>query len=183
MVIEILTSSADNDNYKLNAVKLTEKLQNKAVTKQGKNHLHAKKFDYEKARIYDFTRTARADIRDDAVGFLHKEEVLPGLQEEGQKWIEEIFNGFFNYYTYKRQLENIGCNVSESMFMLIFNDCNGAEDQPRYVAHVTFSVKSCLTSDKKYTVDVTLSCRRVTYFEVQKMDLDDFNQAMKDLHI
>lgn len=183
MVIEILFSVADNDNYKLNAFNLTEKLQNKVVTKQGINHLHTKKFDYNKAKIYDFTRTARAEIRDDAVGFLCKEEVLPGLQKKDQEWIKEIFNDFFNYYTYKRQLEKIGCNVLESMSMLIFNGCNGVEDQPGYVAHVTFLVKSCLTSDKEYTVDVRLSCRRVTYFEVQKMDLNDFNQAMKDLHI
>ena len=67
MVIEILTSVVDNDNYKLNAVYLLKKLKKKVITKQGKNHLHTKKFDYNKARIYDFTRTARTDIRDDAV--------------------------------------------------------------------------------------------------------------------
>ena len=40
MVIEILTSVADNDNYKLNAVNLIEKQQKKVVTKQGEKHLH-----------------------------------------------------------------------------------------------------------------------------------------------
>ena len=126
MVIEILTSVADNDNYKLNAVNLIEKQQKKVVTQQGEKHLQTQKFDYNKARIYDFTRTARAEIRDDAVGFLCKEGALPGLQEEGREWIKEIFNGFFNYLTYKKQLKQVGCDVSESMSMLIFNDCKRA---------------------------------------------------------
>ena len=182
MVIEILTSVVDNDNYKLNVVYLLRKLKKTVITKQGKNHLHTKKFDYNKARIYDFTRTARTDIRDDAVDSLCKEGALPGVQEEDQELIKEIFNGFFNYLTYKRQLKEVGRDVSESMSMLIFKDCKGEKDQPGYVAHVTFLVKSCRTSDEKFTVDVTLSCQRVTYFEVQKIDLSAFNKGIKDLH-
>lgn len=182
MVIEILTSLADNDNYKLNAVYLMKKLKKTVITKQGKNHLHNKKFDYNKARIYDFTRTARADIRDDAVDSLCKKVALPGVQKEDQEFIKEIFDGFFNYLTYKRQLKEVGHDVSESMSMLIFNECKGEKDQPGYVAHVTFLVKSCRTSDEKFTVDVTLSCQRVTYFKVEKIDLSAFNKAIKDLH-
>ena len=69
------------------------------------------------------------------------------------------------------------------MSMLIFNDGNGQEDQPRYLAHVPFLSNSRRTADRQFTVNVTPSCQCVTYFEAQNEDFDAIQQALKDLHL
>ena len=69
------------------------------------------------------------------------------------------------------------------MSSLIFNDGNGMEDQPRYVAHVSFESISRRTADKRFIVEVTLSCQRLTYFEAQNEDFDAIQKALKDLHL
>ena len=69
------------------------------------------------------------------------------------------------------------------MSVPIFNDDNGEEDQPRYVAHASFLSISRRTADRQFTVNVTLSCQRLTYFEAQNEDFDAIQQALKHLHL
>ena len=184
MVIKIQTSIEDNNGYNFNLGYLLRAVERGEVRGEGKPDNREKKFEFDnKARICDFTRTAQATAREDIVSFLSQPKVLPGLQEEGQEEIRQIFGCCFNYQKYKNHLQQIGDRRDESMSMLIFNDGNGEKDQPRYVAHVSFLSISRRTADKQFEVDVTLSCQRLTYFEAQNEDFGAILKALKDLHL
>lgn len=185
MVIEIHTSIENNNSYNFNLGYLLRAIEKGDVRGEGKpKEDHKGGFELkDKARIYDFTRTAQAKAREYIVNYLSQPNVLPGLQEEDQEEIRQIFGCFFNYQKYKNHLQQIGDRREESMSALIFNDGNGIEDQPRYVAHVSFLSISRRTADKRFTVEVRLSCRRFKYFEAQNEDFDAILKALKDLHL
>ena len=184
MVIKIQTSIEDSNCYNFNLGYLRRALEKDEVRGEGKPDKLEKEFVFnDEARIYDFTRTAQATVREDIVSFLSHIDVLPGLQEEGREDIKQIFGCFFKYQKYKNHLQQNGDRRVESMSMLIFNDGNGEKDQPRYVAHVSFESISRRTDDKQFKVDVTLSCQRFTYFEAQNEDFDAIQKALKDLHL
>ena len=159
-------------------------MKNGDLSREGQPHDHKKEFVFDdKARIYDFTRTAQATVPEDIVCFLSQPDVLPGLQEEGKEETKQIFGCLFNYLKYKNHLQRISDRQDASMSMLIFNDRNGEGDQPPYVVHVSFDSVSRRTADRQFTVNVTLSCQRLTYFEAQNEDFDAIKKALRDIHL
>ena len=184
MVVKIITSTEDNNAFRFNLGYLQRAMISGAVRKQGERCDHNKELVYEgKAKIYDFTRTAQAQVREEIVSFLNTPNVLPGLQEEGLEEIRETFGGFFIYARYKDHLKGNDDRQEESMSVLIFNDGNGKEDQPQYVAYVFFSSTARKTAEKQFKVNFKLSCRRLTYLEAQNEELDAFRHALENLRL
>lgn len=134
-------------------------------------------FVYEGGRGYDFTRKARAKVREDMADWLGG--TLPGLQLQDCRKIREAFDCIFNYYAYKGYLDHVGDERHESMQMLVFDD----RDQPEYVAHVQFSSITKRNAEHGFTVNATLSCQRFTPFPLQQTALDDILQALQNLHV
>ena len=184
MVIKILTSVDDNFGYHYNMGYLRRAVDSKEVSKEAPDFNHKEEFNYDnKARIYDFTRTARKEIRTHVTKVLSDPGALPGLEKEDKDEIQEIFDCLFCHQKYKNSLQQLGAERQESINMLIFKDGNGNPKQDKYVAHVAFVIKSRKTSDKQFKVDITLSCRRLTYFDAKDEDFDGFLKAMESLHV
>ena len=142
----------------------------------------ALEFD-NKARIYDFTRSAKKQIRENMTAYLNQPNVLPGLQEEDREMIKEPFEYlFFNLPRYNKSLEQVHQRQAESMHMLIFNDANGVQAQ-QYVAHVSFTCNSRRAALQQFTDDASLTCQRFTYFPFQEEDFDAVLQALQNLHV
>ena len=177
MAITILTSSQDDFGYYYNLGFLRRGLQEDEIQFEGfvDNHTpEAIDFD-NKARVYDFTRSAQSKIREDMTTRLNG--VLPGLTVGDCRKIREAFDCLFNYYAYKGYLDRVGQQRAESMKMLIFN-----EDQ--YVAHVYFNVTSRRTGLQHFTVTgIALTCQRFTYFPIQETDFAAVLQALQNLHV
>ena len=184
MVIKILTSVEDNFGYPYNIGYLRRAVDSNEVRKEAPDYNHKNEFEYnDKARIYDFTRTAQKEIRTDVVKVLSDPDVLPGLENEDKEEIQEIFGCLFSYQKYKNSLQQLGKSQQESMNMLIFKGGNGNPNEDKYVAHVSFVSTSRKTGDKQFKVDIRLSRQRLTYFDAKDEDFDGFLRAMESLHI
>ena len=184
MVIQIWTSVEDNFGYYFNIGYLRKAMESKEVREEAQPYKNKEEFKYDnKARVYDFTRTAQREIRMHVVKVVSDPGALPGLENEDKDEIQEIFDCLFSYQKYKNSLQQLGAKRQESMNMLIFIGGNGNPKQDKYVAHVSFVSKSQKTSDKQFKVDITLSCRRLTYFDAKDEDFDGFLSAMESLHV
>lgn len=140
-------------------------------------------FVFDKARTYDFTRSAKSTIRDNMTTYLNQPNVLPGLKVGDCETIQEPFDCLFNYHRYKTSLERANPQQAESMKMLIFNDANG-DKAKQYVAHVTFSCSSHrAVQQQQFTVNATLTCQRFKYFPLQEDDFEAVFQALQNLHV
>ena len=103
-----------------------------------------------KARVYDFTRTAKAKIRDEMVSYLSN--VLPG--SVNAEYIRGEFDRLFTYQAgYKGYLEEEGQMRSEWLLMRI-PVYNGGVLQS--VAHVYFDSLTHRTGPLQFTVRVRL---------------------------
>ena len=157
-------------------------LQNDEVAFTGVvNNYAPEAFVFNKGRIFDFTRSAKATIRDKMTAHLLQPDVLPGLEVGDHETIKEPFDCLFNYQGYKTRLEQANSTRDESMKMLIFNDANGNQAK-QYVAHVTFSCDSHRAS-QQYTVYPALTCQRFTYFPLQDEDFEAVLQALQNLQV
>ena len=184
MVIQVLASIFDDVGYYYNLGYLQRALQDDQVAFIGVNIHTPEAFVFDnKARIYDFTRSAKATIRDDMTKFLNQPDVLPGLQAEDQQMIKEPFEFLFNNLTgYTRSLNQVFLRRIESMNMLILNEANGDHNQ-QYVAHVSLTCNTRRAAEQQYTVDASLTCQRFTYFPLQEDDFDAVLQALQNLHV
>ena len=166
MVIQVVASTFDDYPYYWNLSYLRRALQNDEVAFIGVvNNYAPEEFVINKGRVYDFTRTAKAAIRDKMTTHLLQPNVLPELEVGDHETIKEPFDCLFNYLGYKTRLEQANSKRAESMRMLIFNDANGNQAK-QYVAHVTLSCNSH-RENQQYTVYATLTCQRYTYFPLQ----------------
>ena len=183
MVIQVVASNFDDFRYYWNLSYIMKGLQNDEVAFIGVvNNYAPEAFVFNTTRVYDFTRSAKAKIRDEMAHHLLQSNVLPGLEKaEGHETIKEPFDCLFNYQGYKTRLEQANSTRDESMKMLIFNDANGNQAK-QYVAHVTFSCDSHRAS-QQYTVYTTLTCQRFTYFPLQVDDFEAVLQALQNLHV
>ena len=183
MVIQIVASNFDDFRYYWNLIYIMKGLQKDEVKFIGEVDNYAPTaFVFNKARVYDFTCTAKATIRDKMTTHLLHPDVLPGLKEvEGHERIKEPFDCLFNYQGYKTRLEQANSTRDESVKMLIFNDANGNKAK-QYVAHVTFSCNSH-RANHQYTVYATLTCQRFSYFPLQEDDFEAVLQALQNLHV
>ena len=177
MAITILTSIQDDFGYYNNLAFLQRGLQEGGIQFQGgvNNHVpNAFVFD-KKGRLYDFTRSAQSDVREDMTTCLSR--VLPGLTPADLGQIRGAFDCLFNYYLYKGFLDQVGQQRAESMKMLIFNAAQ------QYVAHVYFNVTSRKTGPVQFTVTAALTCQRYRYFQLQDTDFAAVLQALQNMHV
>ena len=125
--------------------------------------------------IFDFVSTALATVRNDMAsalcGWLPK---LPNAQSC------EAFDYLFDYHHYKEYLREVGNQRAESINMLIFKKSH------EYVALVKFKTFTRRNSNNLYTVNATLTCELLSYFEFQEGGLDqqidqEIEQLLKDI--
>lgn len=127
---------------------------------------------HNKRRLYDFTRSANADVRNHMAGVLCGWlPMLPNAQSR------EAFAYLFNYLHYKEYLKAVGNQRAESMGMLIFKKPLG------YVALVKFNIVTRRNGLHQYTVYPTLTCQLFSYFELQQRTLGAFLQKLQNLRI
>lgn len=184
MVIQVLASIFDDISYYYNLSYLQRALQDDEVAFIGVNIYTPEAFVFDnKASIYDFTCSAMAKIRDDMTSFLRRPDVLPGLQAEDGETVQEPFESlFYNLTGYKRSLNQVFQRRAESIYMLIFNDANGDQDQ-QYVAHVCFTCDTRRAAEQQFTVDACLTCHRFEYFPLQEEDFEAVLEALQNLHV
>ena len=129
-----------------------------------------------KRRIYDFTRSAHATVRNDMTNYL-----CGLLTELPRHQCVEAFNYLFDYRYYKEYLTLVGDQKAESMNLLIFRQ----PDQVNrgYVAHVQFSSVGRRETQIQYTVNATLTCQRYSYFELQEANLEELFAALRNLNL
>ena len=110
------------------------------------------KFDFsDKKRLYDFTRSANAKVRDNMVRFLVNTLGQPGLEAP----LRAAFDSLYNYWKYKHGI------WFESLTMLIFV----YNQREQFGAKVTFSSKAFKLGFEQYAVATALVCERFTYFQ------------------
>ena len=152
----IIVSSRHHLNYNNNRDFLTDGLQRNVIYFQDVNYYLHPAVVYNKRRLYDFTRTARAQVRDNMTAYLCS--VLPGLSIQDRKDIRGVFGCLFDYGMYLGKLD-IARQQHESLEMLIF------DHKKQYVAHVQFNSITVISGMNQFTVCPILTCHRYTYFE------------------
>ena len=108
-----------------------------------------------KWRLFDFTRSAKASVRDYTASFLVNELGQPELQAP----LHAAFNSLFDYWKYKFGMPN------DSLSMLIFVYNQGGQ----FVAHVTFNSSTFISAPGQYEVAATIVCQRYTYFQLRNV--------------
>ena len=175
----IIVSSRKDPTFRYynNLAFLRNELQNEIIHFQGFVNSVELTFPVTAGRIYDFTRTAKAQVREDMTTYLCGHTVLPGLQQQDRQSIREAFDCLFDYHTYKGHLDMVRQQRRESLNMLVFDHNQG------YVAHVQFNSTTKREAADHYTVNATLTCLRFTYFELQEEGLEDVLEALQNLHV
>lgn len=178
MVITVLTSIQDDFGYYENLAYLRKGLKRDRIQFQGLvNSYEPSAIVFsDKARVYDFTRSASTTIREIMTDYLYDIDVLPLLTRRDRDQIQKAFGPLFEYYTFKEDLGEVGQKRAESMKMLIFNE------DAEYTAHVYFNSLSRRVRRKTYTVYATLTCQRFTYFPIRKTDFEDVLEELQNLH-
>ena len=183
MVIQVVASVFGDCGYYYNLSFLRGALERDEVAFIGEVNNHAPEtfvFD-NKTNVYNFTRSAMKEIRDNMTNHLFENDLLPGLQSGRDKQkIKEPFEHLFSNSGYKASLDQVGQRRVESMHMLIFN---GAYRRQPYVAHVNLTCNSRRAGDQLFTVYATLTCQRFTYFPLQEEDFEAVLQALQNLHV
>ena len=175
MVIIVSSRKDPTFSYYNNLAFLRNGLQNEAIHFQGNVNNHPPpEFVYNAGRIYDFTRAAKAQVRENMTNYLCG--VLPGLQQQDHQIIREAFDCLFDYHTYKGYLQIVGQEQRESLNIFVF-------DNQQYVAHVQFSSTTARRAANQFVVSATLTCLRFTYFELQQAHLEDVLEALQNLHV
>ena len=151
-----VVSSRHPLNYSKNRNFLTNGLQGNIIHFQDFNYYLHPAVVYNKRRLYDFTRTAKAQVRENMTAYLCS--VLPGLTRQDKENIRVVFDCLFGYYGYKGNLDVLG-QQHESLEMLVF------DRNKQYVAHVQFNNTTVISDVHQFTVCPILTCHRYTYFE------------------
>lgn len=179
MAIELLTSIQNNLDYCYNRAYLESALRSgdvQFIPDAFFSRTPEIVFN-KKARLYDFTRSARAKVREEMITYL--KTALPGLSIGDGPDIQMIrgaLNCLFNYQEHKSLFNNLQ-PLYDEMEMLIFNKAY------QYVAHVKFESTSCPTGIAEYTVYAALTCQRYTYFPLQYTTPAIVLQAMQGLFL
>ena len=162
--------------YYVNRAYLEKGLSNDQIHPQGDFENHSPQaFEFQTASVSNFTKSAKARVRDYMVGALLK--WLPALPKSR---CQEAFDCLFNHHYYREYLSGVGQTKAESVFMLIFVNQSPTE---RYVAHAQFSCISKRNERNTYTVNANLSCQRYTYFELKQTDLAEVLRALQNMHM
>lgn len=178
-MVEIVSSVREPTiRYHDNVSYLREGLSNGEIQFEGNVHNYSPDafvFDNKK-RIFDFTRSAHATVRNDMT-----DSLCDVLQELPQEQCAEAFDYLFDYRHYKAYLTRVGDRKEESMYLLIFRQPDEVDDG--YVAHVEFSSVARRETQIQYTVNATLTCQRYSYFELQEANLEDLYAPLQNLNL
>lgn len=178
MVVIVSSVREPTIQYYDNLFYLRKGLSNGEIQFQGYVHNYAPDafvFD-NKRRIYDFTRSAHATVRNDMTNSL-----CGLLQELPRDECVEAFDYLFDYRHYKEYLTQVGDRKEESMNLLIFRQPDRVNRG--YVAHVQFSSIARRETHIQYTVNATLTCQRYSYFELQEANLEELFAALRNLNL
>ena len=136
-------------------------------------------FLFDANSIYDFTRKAKARIRENMTSHLIGVLNPPAAtQEKIHAQICAAFDCLYAYHAYKGSLKILGQRRDESLHMLIF--CGDGNTQ--FVAHVALESITILRASNQYQVDLTLVCHRCSYFPLQETDIQQVLQGLQRLH-
>lgn len=127
-------------------------------------------FLFQANRTYDYTRTAKANIRENMTGHLMGVLNPTALQEPIRAQLHAAFDCLYDYYAYRGCLEIVGQQRYESLNMLIFYD----QGNIKFVAHVTLSSTTIRAGPNQYSVDLALTCQRFSFFHYRWMNLAGF---------
>ena len=119
-MVQVVSSVVDNFGYYYNLGYLRSALERNGV-QLIKVDVHAPPaFQFDKANVYNFIRSAKPTIRETMTTYLEMPDVLPGLQTEDREIIQEPFECLFNNRLgYKKSLNEGHQRRVESMHMLI----------------------------------------------------------------
>lgn len=175
MAVTIVTSLGQTSfNYSHNRFFLHQGLSDQTIRFQGTVVNSNHQYPWNKRSVYDFTRTAKAEIGVKMVNWLVT--TLPGLEQHRQE-LRIAFDDLFNYYYYKGHLNMRMQQRHESMGMLIFNP------NQQYVAHVYFSSTSIKGLNRLFTVEAAITSQRFTYFPYQAINIDQVLQGLQNLQL
>ncbi|KAL9979461.1 hypothetical protein ACROYT_G017132 [Oculina patagonica] len=121
MVITVLTSIQNNVDYSYNRDRLERALQADQVKFLDPYIQTPEIRFFDKQRVYDFTRSAKAQVREQMLTYL--KDALLGLSYSvagNVQMIRGALDCFFNYQQYKESVQQVaGQRFAESMEMLI----------------------------------------------------------------
>ena len=173
MVI-IISSREDDSGYREYRDYLKNGIKKGFIYIQESVKYTPKGFVFNSKRIYDFTRSAKATVRDKMVDYLDDDDVLPGLQKEDRKnQLQEAFDCLFNYSSYKEYLSEVRQQRDESVKMFVFDD-----QDKEYIAHIKFSSTTTRDAFDQFTVYAKLKRKRYIRFPLQKTDYDTDYKAV-----
>ena len=133
---------------------------------------------FEVKRTYDFTRTAKAKIREKMTSHLMDVLNPPAtLKEQFRAQLRTAFDCLYDYRAYKGSVDKVGQQRHESLYMLIFFN----HEDRQFVANVTLSSITARSDDNQYTVNVALVCQRFSYFPLQETDIQQLVETLKRL--
>ena len=112
--------------------------------------------------------------------YLIQPDVLPGLQAEDRVRIQEPF--YSSRLEYNTSLNEFHTHQDESMYMLIFKDANGHQNQ-QYVAHVGVTCTSRRVKKQQFTVEAFLTCQRFTYFPLEEVNFQSVFQTFLNIRV
>ena len=130
----------------------------------------------DKRSIWDFTRSAKATVREDMTAFLRGV-----LQELTEEQCRKAFGLLFEYYYYKESVSEVGNQKRESMNLLIFRQPDEVNDG--YVALVLFSSVARRETQTEYTVNATLTCQRYSYFGLLERNVAEVFASLQNLNL
>lgn len=178
-MVEIVSSVREPTiQYYDNLFYLRNGLSNGEIDFEGNVHNYSPDafvFD-NKRRIYDFTRSAHATVRNNMTNYL-----CGLLTELPRHQCVEAFDYLFDYRHYKEYLTQVGDRKEESMNLLIFRERDLFN--LGYVALVQFSSVARRETHIMYTVNATLTCQRYSYFELQETNLEELFAALQNLNL
>ena len=163
--------------YENLAVVLTRLRENENDFRVGDPVDHSEQFTFNTNRVYDFTRSAKATIRDYMTPYLLNvlvPDAVPEIVEEIGEQLRAAFDFLYNNNSYKGSLSAAHQTKNEYLNMLMFINREGT----RLLAHVTFHSISRLAAPGNFTVDAELKTRRFQYFDVHETN---FEQVMNEV--
>lgn len=150
-MVSVLTQ--DDFRFSNNLEYLKNGLEQGHLCFQGSPIHYSPMYYFNKSRLYDFTRSAKAFVRDKMASFL--------VDELGQTQLKAplraAFDSLYNYWKYHSGIRY------ESLLILIFV----YNQDEKFVARVTFNSNTFLSAPDQYAVAISLVCQRFTYFQVR----------------
>lgn len=172
MPVRVISSSQGDGAYFLNAA-ILQRGQDKGIIKfrdfrKDNGILYHKRH----GRVYDFVRSARAEIRETVANYLTN--ILPGIDEDAKEDLRRAFETLFNHYDYKKNPvfeERLGLLISAENFLFPIKS---------YVAHVHFYCQTIKGPYDEYTVYARMICHMYTWFPFRETTEQDIVDVLRE---